>query len=234
MTPPSVRARALGRSRSSSSSQGTGIEPSQLFADRRRHGGRIALADDRRRGQPAARAGLPGAVRSPPSRPSSPVARSSSSSACPRGRGASGARPGARARRAAGRDRHGDGRCGRRPAAGAEPDEPLPPHHQEAYDAIAPATTPPPSRSTRPRSRRTRATSSPSPGSRRSRCLRASKAPTRPRFASRGRAPRRRRRQLAVADLDVSGGHLDDAFGRLLDAVPAPWTPRQERACAPA
>ncbi len=27
--------------------------------------------------------------------------------------------------------------------------------------------------------------------------------------------------QLAVADLDVSGGHLDDAFGRLLDLFPA-------------
>ena len=26
--------------------------------------------------------------------------------------------------------------------------------------------------------------------------------------------------QLAVADLDVSGGHLEDAFGRLLDAFP--------------
>jgi putative thioredoxin len=27
--------------------------------------------------------------------------------------------------------------------------------------------------------------------------------------------------QLAVADLDVSGGHLEDAFGRLLDLFPA-------------
>jgi putative thioredoxin len=27
--------------------------------------------------------------------------------------------------------------------------------------------------------------------------------------------------QLAVADLDVSGGHLDDAFGRLLDLFPS-------------
>ena len=26
--------------------------------------------------------------------------------------------------------------------------------------------------------------------------------------------------QLAVADLDVSGGHLDDAFGRLLELFP--------------
>ncbi|MBU1588916.1 MAG: tetratricopeptide repeat protein, partial [Actinobacteria bacterium] len=26
--------------------------------------------------------------------------------------------------------------------------------------------------------------------------------------------------QLAVADLDVAGGHLDDAFGRLLDLFP--------------
>ncbi|HNP16116.1 MAG TPA: tetratricopeptide repeat protein, partial [Terrimesophilobacter sp.] len=26
--------------------------------------------------------------------------------------------------------------------------------------------------------------------------------------------------QLAVADLDVSGGHLEDAFGRLLDLFP--------------
>ncbi len=26
--------------------------------------------------------------------------------------------------------------------------------------------------------------------------------------------------QLAVADLDISGGHVDDAFGRLLDLVP--------------
>jgi len=27
--------------------------------------------------------------------------------------------------------------------------------------------------------------------------------------------------QLAVADLDASGGHLEDAFGRLLDLFPA-------------
>lgn len=36
-----------------------------------------------------------------------------------------------------------------------------------------------------------------------------------------GDAPGDIEAQLAVADLDVSGGHLEDAFGRLLDLFPS-------------
>jgi len=38
--------------------------------------------------------------------------------------------------------------------------------------------------------------------------------------AAAGAGPHDVQAQLAVADLDISGGHVDDAFGRLLDLVP--------------
>lgn len=38
--------------------------------------------------------------------------------------------------------------------------------------------------------------------------------------AAAGAGPQDVQAQLAVADLDISGGHVDDAFGRLLDLVP--------------
>ena len=191
----------------------------------------------RRHGEPAARPGLPGARGARGRRGRRPGARSASSSArrpsprrvrcsrscwrSPRENGVTGTVSSA-PRRA---DAADDGEP-------AEPvEEPLPPHHQEAYDAIArrrlrrrrsPSTGRP--------SPRTRATPSRSPGSPRSRCCSASTAPTSPRCARpRPNAPTDVDAQLAVADLDMSGGHLDDAFGRLLDLFPTLDAARQGR-----
>jgi putative thioredoxin len=43
-----------------------------------------------------------------------------------------------------------------------------------------------------------------------------------------GAAPRDVEAQLAVADLDISGGHVEDAFGRLLDLVPTVFGTERE------
>lgn len=108
-------------------------------------------------------------------------------------------------------------------ATDAEPAEvPLPPHHQEAYDAIdagdfdtaisefrtAIAQDP----------RDSLAVAGLAQVSLLSRLSGATAADIR---AAAGAAPEDVVAQLAVADLDVSGGHLDDAFGRLLDLFPA-------------
>ncbi len=41
-------------------------------------------------------------------------------------------------------------------------------------------------------------------------------------------APQDVEAQMAVADLDVSGGHVEDAFGRLLDLVPTVFGAERE------
>jgi putative thioredoxin len=108
-------------------------------------------------------------------------------------------------------------------AAPAEPvEEPLPPHHQEAYDAIANGDF-----ATAIAEYRTAIAQNPrdqlaiaglAQVSLLSRLSTADAAEVR---AAAAAAPDDIDAQLAVADLDVSGGHLDDAFGRLLDVFPS-------------
>jgi putative thioredoxin len=108
-------------------------------------------------------------------------------------------------------------------AAPAEPVEaPLPPHHQEAYDAIERGDY-----QAAIAEYRTAIAQDPRDqlavaglaqvsllarlGSATAEAIRSSAAAD----------PQDVDAQLAVADLDVSGGHLDDAFGRLLDLFPS-------------
>lgn len=111
------------------------------------------------------------------------------------------------------------------PTEGAEPtepaEEPLPPHHQEAYDAIAAGDF-----STAIKEYETAIAQNPRDAlavaglaqvSLLARLDGADGALIRSAAAD---APGSVAAQLAVADLDVSGGHLDDAFQRLLDLFP--------------
>lgn len=111
-------------------------------------------------------------------------------------------------------------------APDAEPvEEPLPPHHQEAYDAIAAGDF-----ATAIKEYETAIAQNPrdqlavaglAQVSLLAR-LDASRASAGGDTAIRtaGAASTDLPDQLAVADLDVAGGHLDDAFGRLLDLFP--------------
>jgi putative thioredoxin len=109
------------------------------------------------------------------------------------------------------------------PAEPAEPvEEPLPPHHQEAYDAIAAgdfATAIDEYRKAIAENPRDAlAVAGLAQVSLLQRLDGVTAADLR---AAAADAPSDPAAQLAVADLDVSGGHLDDAFGRLLDLFPA-------------
>jgi putative thioredoxin len=107
-------------------------------------------------------------------------------------------------------------------AAEAEPvEQPLPPHHQAAYDAIAAGDF-----ATAIREYETAIAQDPrdqlavaglAQVSLLKRLDGVSADAVRSAAAD---APDDLDAQLAVADLDVSGGHLDDAFGRLLDLFP--------------
>ena len=107
-------------------------------------------------------------------------------------------------------------------AEAAEPvEEPLPPHHQEAYDAIAAGDY-----ETAIREYKTAIAQNPrdqlavaglAQVSLLARLGSASAADIR---AAAAAAPTDLDAQLAVADLDVSGGHLEDAFLRLLELFP--------------
>lgn len=111
------------------------------------------------------------------------------------------------------------------PAEGADPaepvEEPLPPRHQEAYDAIERGDYPAAIAAYRaalaesPRDQL--AVAGLAQVSLLDRLSGTTAAELREAAAAR---PDDVDAQLAVADLDVSGGHLDDAFGRLLDAFP--------------
>ena len=116
-------------------------------------------------------------------------------------------------------DASGEGEDGG-PAAPAE--EPLPPHHQEAYDAIetgdyATAISEY-KKAIIENPRDALAVAGLAQVSLLQRLEGATAADLRSAAASN---PGDAAAQLAVADLDVSGGHLDDAFGRLLDLFPS-------------
>jgi len=112
----------------------------------------------------------------------------------------------------------------------AEPvEEPLPPHHQEAYDAIATGDF-----ETAIREYRTAIAQDPrdqlavaglAQVSLLARLGTSSAAEVRDAAAA---APADLDAQLAVADLDVSGGHLEDAFARLLDLFPTLDAPSKD------
>lgn len=108
---------------------------------------------------------------------------------------------------------------------GAEPaepvEEPLPPHHQEAYDAIASGDF-----ATAIKEYETAIAQNPRDqlavaGLAQVSLLQRLEGADASAIRSAAAAePADVAAQLAVADLDVSGGHLDDAFGRLLDLFP--------------
>jgi putative thioredoxin len=107
-------------------------------------------------------------------------------------------------------------------AAAAEPvDEPLPPHHQEAFDAIAAGdyatAVEEYKKAITENPRDTLAVAGLAQVSLLQRLDGADASAVRESAAS---APADVSAQLAVADLDVSGGHLEDAFARLLDLFP--------------
>jgi putative thioredoxin len=107
-------------------------------------------------------------------------------------------------------------------AASPEPvDEPLPPHHQEAYDAIAAgdyaAAVAEYRLAIAQNPRDALAVAGLAQASLLQRLDGADAAAIRAAAAS---APASAAAALAVADLDVSGGHLDDAFERLLELFP--------------
>ncbi len=101
-------------------------------------------------------------------------------------------------------------------------EEPLPPHHQEAYDAIAQGDF-----ATAIAEYKTAIAQNPRDQlaiaglAQVSLLARLSTADAAQVRAAAAAAPADLDAQLAVADLDVSGGHLDDAFARLLDLFPS-------------
>ena len=100
-------------------------------------------------------------------------------------------------------------------------EEPLPPHHQEAYDAIAAGDF-----ALAIKEYETAIAQDPRDhlavaGLAQVRLLSRLDGQTAEALRSAAAAaPDDVDAQLGVADLDVSGGHLDDAFGRLLDLFP--------------
>ena len=103
----------------------------------------------------------------------------------------------------------------------AEPvEEPLPPHHQEAYDAIATGDY-----ATAIKEYETAISQNPRDhlavaGLAQVSLLARLEGTDAAAIRSAAAASTDLDAQLAVADLDASGGHLDDAFGRLLDLFP--------------
>ena len=101
-------------------------------------------------------------------------------------------------------------------------EEPLPPHHQEAYDAITAGDF-----ATAIKEYETAITKNPRDqlaiaGLAQVSLLARLEGKTAEEVRSSAAAnPTDAGAQLAVADLDVSGGHLDDAFARLLDLYPS-------------
>lgn len=109
------------------------------------------------------------------------------------------------------------------PAADAEPaEEPLPPHHQEAYDAMAigdyDAAIAEYKTAIAQDPRDQLAVAGLAQVSLLARLRDVAATDVR---AAAAAAPSDVQAQLAVADLDVSGGHLDDAFDRLLELFPS-------------
>jgi putative thioredoxin len=114
--------------------------------------------------------------------------------------------------------------------ASAEPvEEPLPPHHQEAYDAIAAGDY-----ETAVREYKTAIAQNPRDQlavaglAQVSLLLRLQGATAADIRATAAAAPTDLEAQLAVADLDLSGGHLEDAFARLLDLFPSVDQPSKD------
>ena len=110
------------------------------------------------------------------------------------------------------------------PAEGSEPaepaDEPLPPHHQEAYDAIAAGDF-----ASAIKEYETAIAQNPRDqlavaGLAQVSLLARLDGTDASALRTAGASSTAVVDQLAVADLDVAGGHLDDAFGRLLDLFP--------------
>jgi putative thioredoxin len=109
-------------------------------------------------------------------------------------------------------------------------EEPLPPHHQEAYDAIANGDYDTAIKeyelAIKQNPRDQLAVAGLAQVSLLARLGTVSADEVRSAAAA---APADVSAALAVADLDVSGGHLDDAFDRLLDLFPTVDQPSKDR-----
>ncbi|MGL4339513.1 MAG: tetratricopeptide repeat protein [Rhodoglobus sp.] len=101
------------------------------------------------------------------------------------------------------------------------PEEPLPPHHQEAYDALSVGDF-----ATAIKSYETAIAQNPRDSlavaglAQVSLLARLAEVDSGAARAAAAQSPDDVDAQLLVADLDLSGGHLDDAFSRLLDLFP--------------
>lgn len=118
-------------------------------------------------------------------------------------------------------------------AADGEPvepvEEPLPPHHQEAYDAIAGGDYAGAVAEYRLAiAQNPRDTLAVAGLAQASLLLRLDGADAGAIRAAAAAAPTNADAALAVADLDVSGGHLDDAFDRLLELFPTLAPPQKD------
>jgi Thioredoxin domain-containing protein len=113
--------------------------------------------------------------------------------------------------------------AGAAPAEGAEPvEEPLPPLHQEAYDAISTGDYAGAVAAYRKAIAQNPRDALAVAGLAQASLLqRLDGAVAEELRAAAAAAPGSAAAQLAVADLDVSGGHLDDAFDRLLELFPS-------------
>lgn len=113
--------------------------------------------------------------------------------------------------------------AGASPEEGAEPvEEPLPPLHQEAYDAISEGDyAAAVAAYTKAITQNPRDALAVAGRAQASLLLRLDGAVADDIRSAAAAAPNSAAAQLAVADLDVSGGHLDDAFDRLLELFPS-------------
>ena len=121
-----------------------------------------------------------------------------------------------------------DGASAAEPAGEPEP-EPLPPHHQAAYDAIERGDY-----AAAVQEYRTAIAQDPNDQMAVAGLAQVSllarldgRTADELRIAA-ASAPQDVEAQMAVADLDVSGGHVEDAFGRLLDLVPTVFGAERE------
>ena len=104
---------------------------------------------------------------------------------------------------------------------GEEQEEPLPPLHQEAYDALQAGDLDTAAGAYGKALQENPADADASAGLAQVRLLQRLQGRTLDEIrADAAAAPDDLEKQMLVADLDLSGGHVDDAFGRLLDLFP--------------
>ena len=106
-------------------------------------------------------------------------------------------------------------------AAANEEEKPLPPLHQEAFDALQTGDLDAAAAAYEKALKEQPSDADASAGLAQGRLMQRLQGATMDEIRSQAAAtPEDLDKQMLVADLDVSGGHIDDAFGRLLDLFP--------------